>query len=383
MCGDGAVSEGLMAVLWLCGPPGVGKTSVGWEIYSRLTRTGMRIGYVDIDQLGICYPERSSDPGRHRMKARNLRAVIAGFQTAGIGCVVVSGVVDPGHGVPVDELPHVVLTVCRLRADRTELRRRFLGRQGQLERVDEVLREAEEMDVSTVAELCVDTTGLSVVGVARQVLARVHGWPVSTGPSRPAVAAPTGSTAGAADGPVLWLTGATGVGKSTAGFAVYQKALRTGQMIGYLDLDQINHRHPAAIDHRVRAESMAAIWRTYRGAGAQGLVVVGPVDDEATVTRYAEALPRATITLCRLHADRDQLIKRIMQRGQGGSWSAPGDSLVGQPPARLLRIADHAVLRAQALERAAIGLRIDTNTRTAEQTADRVLAQSGWLARRG
>jgi uncharacterized protein YhfF len=30
---------------------------------------------VDIDQLGMCYPEPASDPGRHRMKARNLGAV--------------------------------------------------------------------------------------------------------------------------------------------------------------------------------------------------------------------------------------------------------------------------------------------------------------------
>jgi hypothetical protein len=42
--------------------------------------------------------------------------------------------------------------------------------------------------------------------------------------------------------------------------------------------------------------------------------MVGPVDDEATVTMFAEALPAATITLCRLHAGRDQLTKRIMQR---------------------------------------------------------------------
>jgi hypothetical protein len=39
----------------------------------------MQTGHVDIDQLSICYPEPASDPGRHRMKARNLHAVIASF----------------------------------------------------------------------------------------------------------------------------------------------------------------------------------------------------------------------------------------------------------------------------------------------------------------
>ena len=373
-----------MPVLWLCGPPGVGKTTVGWEIYSQLIRAGWRAGYVDIDQLGICYPEPASDVGRHRMKARNLQAVIGSFQAAGVGCVVVSGVVDPVHGVPVGELPHAALTLCRLRADRNQLRQRFLGRQVQVEQVREVLREAEELDSSTVGEFCVDTTGLSVADVARQVLARTHGWPVVTGPSRSATAAgPARPATGIADGLILWLCGATGVGKSTVGFTVYQKALRAGQMMAYLDLDQISFQGPALGDHRHRARSLAAIWRIYRTAGAQGLVMVGPVNDEATVTMYTDALPDATITLCRLHAGPDQLTKRIMQRGQGGSWSQPGDPLQGQPPRHLLQIADQAVLEANALERAAIGIRIDTSTRTAEQAADVVLAQSGWPHRTG
>ncbi|WP_416529803.1 hypothetical protein [Streptomyces coelicoflavus] len=44
-------------VLWLCGPPGVGKTTVAWELYSRLGRDGIGGAFVDVDQVGICYPE--------------------------------------------------------------------------------------------------------------------------------------------------------------------------------------------------------------------------------------------------------------------------------------------------------------------------------------
>jgi hypothetical protein len=241
----------------------------------------------------------------------------------------------------------------------------------------EVLREAEELDSGTVADFSVDTSGLSVADVARQVLARTDGWPVVAGPGRlAAAAAPTGAPAGA-DGPILWLCGTTGVGKSTVGFTVYQKALRAGQMIAYLDLDQIDFHGPALSDHRARACRLADM-ADLSHRGSPGLVMVGPVDDEATVTMFAEALPAATITLCRLHAGRDQLTKRIMQRGQGGSWSQPGYPLKDQSPTHLLRIADQAVLEADALESAAIGMRIDTNTRTAEQTADLILAHSGW-----
>ena len=46
----------LIPLLWLCGPPGVGKTAVGWEIFSQLTCAGMEAGYVDIDQLGLYGP---------------------------------------------------------------------------------------------------------------------------------------------------------------------------------------------------------------------------------------------------------------------------------------------------------------------------------------
>ena len=108
----------LIPVLWLCGPPGVAKSTVGWEIFTQLTQARIEAGYVDIDQLGICYPEPSSDPGRHRMKARNLGAVVANYRAAGARCVIVSGVVDPGCGVPADLIPRAAMTVCQLRADR-------------------------------------------------------------------------------------------------------------------------------------------------------------------------------------------------------------------------------------------------------------------------
>ncbi|MDW6060029.1 hypothetical protein SAZ11_20960 [Streptomyces sp. FXJ1.4098] len=108
-------------VLWLCGPPGVGKTEVGWEIYTELGRAGVAAGYVDVDQLGICYPEPASDPGRHLMQARNVGAVVAGYRAAGARCVVVSGVVDTARGVHADRIPGAALTVCRLRVGQDEL----------------------------------------------------------------------------------------------------------------------------------------------------------------------------------------------------------------------------------------------------------------------
>lgn len=373
------MSDELIPVLWLCGPPGVGKTTVGREIYSQLIRSGVAVGYVDIDQLGICYPEPASDPGRHRMKARNLGAVAGSFRAAGARCVVVSGVVDAVCGIPVELIPRAAVTLCRLRADHDELKQRLVARRAPVEQVAAVLREADDLDAGAVADFCVNTTGLSVVEVAGQVRHRTNGWPMLTVPSRSSAwEVPAEHVAGTGDGPILWVCGATGVGKSAVGFTVYQKALRGGVSAAYIDLDQIGFCSTAPADHRVRARNLAAMWQTYRAVGARALVVVGPVQDEATVAMYTDALPGATVMLCRLHAGRNQLTRRIMLRGQGVGWPQPGDPLNGRPVPHLRRIIDQAVVDAEALERASVGLRIDTDNRTIQEAADLIVAQSGW-----
>jgi hypothetical protein len=314
------------------------------------------------------------------MKARNLGAVVANYQAAGARCVVVSGVADPGRGVPAGLIPRAVVTVCRLRAGRNELRQRFLGRGDQADRLGEVLSQADAMDASDVADVCVDTSGLAAAEAARLVRERIAGWPIPTGPVRSDKSGPHDSRATAADGPVLVLCGATGVGKSTAGFEVYRRTLRVGSAAAYVDLGQVGFCRPVAAGdtggHRVKARNLAAMWHTYRAAGAQCLIASGPVESEAAARVYAGALPRATITLCRLHAGADELTRRIMLRGHGGSWPQPGDPLVGQPAAYLLRVAASAIAEAEALEHAVSGaLRVDTEGLTVEETADLIAAR--------
>jgi len=373
-------------VLWLCGPSGVGKTTVGWEIFTQLTREGIEAGYVDIDQLGICYPEPPGDPERHRIKARNLGAVVTNFLAAGARCIIVSGVVDPVRGVHPGQIPQAALTVCRLRASQDVLRQRFLRRGGQAELMEDVLRESAVLDVSDFADVCVDASARPVSEVARLVREHNDGWPALAGPGRSSGMAEPGRDPAAADGPVLWLCGATGVGKSTVGFEVYQRARRAGLTAAYIDLDQLGFCRPGPADdpgnHRVKALNLAAVWRTYRAAGAQCLTMVGPVENQVAVAVYTDALPSAAITLVRLHAGRDQLTRRILLRGQGrGSWPQPGDPLLGQSTDRLLEVADQAAA-AEAQEGASIGaMSVDTDSHTAEDAADVIIAQTGWPGR--
>ncbi|MEV6611542.1 AAA family ATPase [Kutzneria sp. NPDC051319] len=351
-----------MAVLWLCGPPGVGKTTVAWLLYTQLVEAGVRTGFVDIDQLGMCYPAPASDPERYGMKARNLGAVVSNLDA---GRVVVSGVTDPVQGMP--RIPGTALTMCRLRVDEGQLRARLERRGWPAEQIEAVRQEAEILDAA--GGICVDTTGLTVAEVVRRVRERT-GWPDPAGRDEPTVEEPVG----AVDGEILWLCGATGVGKSAVGFAVYQRILRAGRTAAYVDLDQLGFRGPTPAGHGVRARNLAALWRTYRAAGAQQLVVVGPAENEAVVATYADALPGAKITLCRLHAGPGRLMERIMLRGRGQGWAQPGDPLLGRPIAYLRQVADRAAAEADALERVGLGRRVDAGPRTVEQVADAVLA---------
>jgi adenylylsulfate kinase-like enzyme len=377
------VSGEVTPVLWLCGPAGVGKTTVAWELYAELVEAGVEVGYVDIDQLGMCYPEPESDPGRYRMAAQNLGAVVAGHRAAGARAVVVSGVIDPVHGPRVAAIPNVTLTLCRLRVGAEELTRRLVARQGDRGMVAEALAEAEALDAGDVGDLCIDTSGLPAAQVVRQVRERTAGWTARTGPAvRPE------HPVEPADGPILWLCGVTGVGKSTAGFDLYLRHVLGRNFSGaFVDLDQIGFYRPARadirVDHQMRARILAAMWQTFRAAGAECLTMVGPAEDATAIETYVEALPAATITVCRLHAGRDELTCRIALRGQGASWAQPGDPLNGQPAAHLSSIADRAVADAEALERSAVGhVRIDTNTRTAAEVADAINARTGWPTRR-
>ena len=383
------MGDDMIPVLWLCGPPGVGKTTVAWQIFSELTRAGVAAAYVDIDQLGICYPEPTLDPGRHRMALRNLSAVVANFRAAGAQCVIVSGVSDPVRGVDRGLLVHTALTVCRLRADRPDLERRFVGRGGPPRDVAEILREANDLDRSDFADHCIDTTGHAVSDVTRLVRERT-GWPALSDPSESGRSAdPNPQRAIDVDGPMLWLCGATGVGKSTVGWEVYQAVVGQGRTAAYVDLDQLGFYRPRPDgfgghdgdyggDHAVKADNLAALWQTYRRAGADCLVVVGRAPNAAAVRTYLDALPAASVTVCRLHADRERLKEQIMQRRYGGSWAMPGDPLKGLPEERLREIADAAADDAETLATASIGdVRVDVDGRTVAELAEAVLARTG------
>ena len=180
----------------LCGPVGVGKSSVGYAIFQQVYRSGTKVAYVDLDQVGLCYPSPADDPHNHRVKAQNLGVVWPAYRAAGARCLIAVG------GVPSREIvmtyagkvPDTDLTLCRLRAAPECLTervfRRGLGRgpvipgppasksrQLLAGTAAEAVREARELDAADFADLCVDTDNYDVRQLARRVRERAGSWP--------------------------------------------------------------------------------------------------------------------------------------------------------------------------------------------------------------
>jgi broad-specificity NMP kinase len=380
------VTSGQIPVLWITGPAGVGKSTVSWQLFTELAQAGVCVAFADADQLCMCYPAPPGDPGRERIKAANVGALVTRYRAAGASCVIVNGVLDPVHGVYPELMPRAELTVCRLRAEADEVVRRFTRRHGTAVGLDELLaealREADALDASDIADACVDTTGVAAGEVARLVRDSCRDWPGFGGalqaapvPSDAEFTEPGDRTCGDADG--------CAVGKSAVGFQLYRRSLHAGLAAGYVDLNQIGFVRPGPDGdpglHRLKAGSLAAMWRTYHTAGARHLIATGPVESNAVLQLYRRALPAASVTVCRLHAGPVELRQRIMSRGAGGSWPEPGDPLRGQSAEFLHRVADQAIAADQALERAGVGTaRVDTAGRSVPEAADLVAGVTNW-----
>jgi adenylylsulfate kinase-like enzyme len=372
-------------LLWVYGPPGVGKSTTCWELYTRLGASGLRYAYVDIDQLGMCYPERAEDADRHVLKARVLGEVLTEFAEAGAQLVVVSGVLDP-HLIPLYEevAGEVDLVFCRLRIAREALRRRYLAQGRHEDDVEEMSREAEALETIHPHHSVIDTHGLTPRQVAKLVLDH-SGILAATSPvpetavGRAGSERSLGAVPASTPGRLLWLCGPRAVGKSTVGWAVFQALLREGIASGYLDLQQIGFLREAPVDdphnHRLKAANVAATWACFQNTGASHLVISDAVDTLNDVRRYQAALPAADWTVCRLRATEAELSQHLHLRSQGHGPNLADDQLIGQPASVLGKALQNTLANQRQLDTAGIGhLVVDVSGRTPVAVAHEVLA---------
>ena len=227
-----------MPVLWICGAPGVGKSVTAWELFTSDAHAEAYVSYLDIDQLGMLYPESADDPEGVELKQRALAAVRANYSRRGARFLIVSGVVDPAY---LGENAHH----CLLTTQPDTLRQRIMERGWSSDDADEAVSEQEDLIAAGFADDVIDTTGLPPAEVADRVRAsfsRRRGLPSSeprSAPSRQARQAPS-----------LLINGPRGAGCSTVSFGLAQRRWQSGVPTGFLDLDQLSFaRAPGRAGH--------------------------------------------------------------------------------------------------------------------------------------
>ncbi|MDR3034954.1 MAG: hypothetical protein LBV78_17935 [Kitasatospora sp.] len=181
--------------------------------------------------------------------------------------------------------------------------------------------------------------------------------------------------------PFLWLCGPSAVGKSAVGYEIFQQVYRSGIKASFMDFDQLGLCYPSPADdpgnHHVKAQNLAAVWPTYRAAGARCLIAVGGVTSGQTVLLYAGQVPDTDLTLCRLRATPERLTERVYRRGLGR-----GPVIPGPPPTtsrrRLAAMADEAIREAGQLDATSFAdLCIDTDNHNVAQIARHIRTRTG------
>jgi hypothetical protein len=366
----------IVRIVWLHGPPAVGKSVTAWEVLNALTRLHPAIGYVDIDQLGMSYFDENEDPKGHRLKGRALAAVAREFAGFGARTLVVSGVVGLDlMEFYAEELQPFDPGFVRLTASHAELRRRRAARGEYAEEWSGVEEYARGLDVLELDHAVVDSGLGTPAEVAARVLQVVEGW-VEEDPPSPHTVNTSGGPEHDAEGQAVLVGGTTAVGKSTIGWNAFMATRERGQRSAFVDLRQLGFLGVGGgfIDHRLQARAASALWRVFKAHGAQVLIMNGPVNTSAELLEYQAALANTPFAAIRLTAQRPALNERVRARLRGEMAPLAGDSLVGRPAAETGSIVDAALQVQNQVEVDSAFPSLDSSALDAVESARRVLS---------
>jgi hypothetical protein len=149
---------------------------------------------------------------------------------------------------------------------------------------------------------------------------------------------------------------------------------------GFIDLRQIGFfgRDGGPVDHGLQTATLAAVWPLFQAAGAQLLLLNGPVDQPAHVESYRAALDGTPLTWHRLTADEPTLTKRVLSRSRGdGAARLAGDTLIGLSEAGALEVATESFATQQRADALSASSALDTTSLTLQQAAERILGRTG------
>jgi len=180
----------------------------------------------------------------------------------------------------------------------------------------------------------------------------------------------TVSDGGVPHSAVLWLYGADAVGKSAVGWEAYTLLAEADEPVAYVDTDYLGFCTPTPADQAdLVARNLAGVWAGFEATGVRLLVVSGIVVTQVDRDRFAQAIPEAGFTFCRLTARADTVRARIVLRREVEERTRGGE-LSTDVRAELEAYGERSVAFAELLER--IGLEafaVATDDRTPTEIA--------------
>jgi hypothetical protein len=329
----------VLPIIWLLGPSGVGKSTVGFRLLSTLAAAGIPAGYVDADQLRLA---RGLDASEDELVASGIPLVEREYRARGARVLLISGIADDrGHlarllpGARPDRLLAVHLAV-----DADTLRERIRRRGSLVELTEESVEYAAVLD-SRRFDLRIETAGRAPSDIAGVVAEATRAFldrePGETGDEGDPVAVEDETPAR-----LVLMSGPGGVGLSTVGYQTYSRIAGTGEPTGYLDAYQLGFlgAHPRSAELApIRARTVSVIAANFARHGARTVVVSG---DPCTV-RLLAGTSAGAASIVWLDASPAALAERITARARGEGPGIPGDHRRGLSGEDLAGAIDAAV----------------------------------------
>lgn len=166
--------------------------------------------------------------------------------------------------------------------------------------------------------------------------------------------------------PLLIVTGTVGVGKTAV--AAEMSEILSAQQVphAFVDLDALSYSWPpqGRFNEELAFKNLAAVWANFCQAGAERLIVAHVIESPRDLGRYREAVPGATIVVCRLTASQETREARLRAReaGMGLAWHLRRTVVLEE------------ILQQVSLE----DFRVENDGRPLDAVAREVLERAGW-----